>query len=27
LYGAALYVTITVATLVVPSVWRLERTD
>ena len=27
LYGAALYVTITVATLVVPSVWRLKRTD
>ena len=27
LYGAALYVTITAATLVVPSVWRLKRTD
>ena len=27
LYGAALYVAITVATLVVPSVWRLQRTD
>ncbi len=27
LYGAALYVAITVATLVVPSVWQLQRTD
>lgn len=27
LYGAALYVVITVATLVVPSVWNLKRTE
>jgi hypothetical protein len=27
LYGAALYVAITLATLVVPSVWHLRRTE